>query len=302
MSNCVKLALLGGDMRQLSVVRELTALGFDVHLWGIDRAFCSVADISPECSWEEAIEDCRVLILPLPVSYDGVRVNCPLLSDFEGVKLSKVLNRLSKDTPVLGGKFSSTVMTMFSEYGVKCLDYFLREELQIKNAVPTAEGAIALAMNELPITLSGAKAAVLGYGRIGKILAHKLKVLDVDVTVAARKYEDLAFAESYGFHGLHLDYSGDVNSLEALTNGYDVIFNTIPFLVLGKTVIDKLSTSTLIIDLASAPGGVDFNAAKARQLKVLQALSLPGKCSPYTAGKIISQTIIQILEEEGIVI
>ena len=302
MTNRSKVTLLGGDMRQVFAIKELLLYGFDIHFWGIDKAFCSVADICPEDSWESAISDCRALILPLPASIDGVRINCPLTSDSCGVKLSKVLERLPQNNLILGGKFSPTVMTMISNHGTKCFDYFSREELQIKNAVPTAEGAIALAMNELPITLSGAKAAVLGYGRIGKILAHKLKALDVEVTVAARKHEDLAFAESYGFRSLLLNNSEGTNSLNALIMGYDIIFNTIPFVILDKTIVNKLSPNTLIIDLASAPGGIDFNAAKERGLKVIWALSLPGKCSPHTAGKIISQTIIQILEEEGIVI
>ena len=189
---------------------------------------------------------------------------------------------------------------MMSDKGFRYIDYFLREELQIKNAVPTAEGALALAMNELPITLSGAKAAIIGYGRIGKILAAKLKALNANVTVAARKTTDLALAESVGLDTLHLVIDDERNTLEALTSGYDVIFNTVPSWLLDEKIVNIMSHETLIIDLASAPGGIDIHAAKERGLKVIWALSLPGKNSPYTAGKIIAQTIVQILTEEGI--
>lgn len=296
----IKLALLGGDMRQISVAQELSRFGFTTELWGIDKEFCVSSDICLCNEWSETINNCDALVLPLPASADGVRVNCPLLSDSAGVKLSKLLDLIPRETLILGGKFSPSLKLMMSDKGFRYIDYFLREELQIKNAVPTAEGALALAMNELPITLSGAKAAIIGYGRIGKILAAKLKALNANVTVAARKTTDLALAESVGLDTLHLVIDDERNTLEALTSGYDVIFNTVPSWLLDEKIVNIMSHETLIIDLASAPGGIDIHAAKERGLKVIWALSLPGKNSPYTAGKIIAQTIVQILTEEGI--
>lgn len=296
----IKLAVLGGDMRQISVTEELSRCGFTTELWGVDKDFCASADVCLRDEWNEVIDGCDALILPLPVSADGVRVNCPLLSDSAGVKLSKLLDLIAKETLILGGKFSPSLKLMTSDKGFRYIDYFLREEFQIKNAVPTAEGALALAMNELPITLSGAKTAIIGYGRIGKILAAKLKALNAEVTVVARKTTDLALAQSVGLDTLHLVMDGEKNSLEALTVGFDVIFNTVPAWVMDQKIVDMMSRETLIIDLASAPGGIDIHAAKERGLKVIWALSLPGKSSPYTAGKIIAQTIVQILTEEGI--
>ena len=186
MSKSIKLALLGGDMRQISVTRELTKHGFSAELWGIDKAFCPPSDICLCDDWNTVIDGCDALILPLPASADGVRVNCPLLSDQAGVKLSKILDLIPRETLILGGRFSPSLKLMMSDKGFHYIDFFLKEELQLKNAVPTAEGALALAMNELPVTISGAKAAVLGYGRIGRILAAKLKALGAEVTVAAR--------------------------------------------------------------------------------------------------------------------
>ena len=298
MSN-MKIALLGGDLRQISVARELSSYGFSVELWGIDRAFCSQNDVFLKASWEEAINGCHILVLPLPASGDGLKVYCPLLNETADVKLSKVLELLPRDTLVLGGRFNPGVKSMIEDRGFCYVDYFLREELQIKNAIPTAEGAIAIAMNELPITLSGCRAAVIGYGRIGKILASKLRLLDAEVTVAARKSTDLALAEGNGLKTLPIIVKDGNNSLEALSESYDVIFNTVPAWVIDESVVDKMNEETLIIDLASAPGGIDIRTAKEKGLKVIWALSLPGKNSPYTAGKIIAQTIRQILLEEG---
>lgn len=297
----IKVALLGGDLRQISVAKSLANDGFSVDLWGIAPPFCSQQNgFSVSSDWGATISACRVLILPLPASGDGIHISCPLLNENVELKLSKVLDLLPGDTLILGGKFSPSVKKMIADKGFRCIDYFQKEELQIKNAVPTVEGALAIAMNELPVTLSGAKTAVIGYGRIGKVLASKLKLLDANVTVAARKGADIALIESNGMSALPIYMKDGKNSLEVLADGYDVIFNTVPAWVVDANIIKKMPKETLFIDLASAPGGIDMQAAKQQGLSVIWALSLPGKCSPFTAGQIIAQTARQILIEEGI--
>lgn len=298
----MKLALLGGDLRQLSVAKTLKERGFSVSLWGIDRHFCEENPLFDFCEdWGEAISGSKALILPLPASGDGVRINCPLIGEKETIKLARVLDLLPSDAMVLGGKFSPQIKKIIEDKGFCAIDYFEREELQIKNAVPTAEGAIAIAMNQLPVTLSGAKVAVVGYGRIGKVLAQKLKLLDAEVEVAARKQVDLALIESMGMRSIPIYIRDGKNSLERLCRGYDVIFNTVPAWVIDEAIVAKLPRKTVIIDLASAPGGVDLRAAKMLGVTVVLAQSLPGKCSPQTAGEIIAHTINRILEEEGVI-
>lgn len=301
MRNQVKVAVLGGDMRQLAVARELSKSGLSIRSWGIDQVFCKETDTFLCGSFVEAIDGCSVMILPLPTSGDGVHIHCPLMNQAAELKLSKLLDLLPKNSLVLGGRFSPVVKAMLEERTLRHVDYFIREEVQFRNAVPTAEGAIALAMNEIPITISGAKVAVIGYGRIGKVLANKLRLLDANVTVAARKASDLALAECYGMSTLPIVANDEKNTLEVLSAGYDVIFNTVPTRVLDRRVIEKMHDETLVIDLASAPGGVDVQTAKERGIRVIWALSLPGKCAPYTAGKIIARTVEQILKEEGII-
>lgn len=300
MRNGIKVTLLGGDMRQLAVARELSKNGFSVCLWGIDKVFCKETDDFIVEDWGEAVCGCTVLVLPLPVSGDGAHVHCPLMNESAELKLSRVLDIVPRDILILGGRFSPMVRGLLEDKGLRCVDYFLREELQIKNAIPTAEGAIAIAMNETSVTLSDAKVAVIGYGRIGKVLANKLKLLDARVTVAARKHADLALAACCGMSVLPIVVTESESSLKALATGYDVIFNTVPSWVLDRRVVESMSTDNLVIDLASAPGGIDMQAAKERGIRVIWALSLPGKIAPYTAGKIIAQTVEQILIEEGI--
>ena len=177
------------------------------------------------------------------------------------------------------------------EKGCRVYDYFEREELAVKNAVPTVEGAIQIAMEELPTTLFGSRVLVIGYGRVGRLLAHRLKGLGARVTVSARSFRDLAWIEAYGYCAEHTD------QLAGWLCSYDLIINTVPAQVLGEAALEDVSSDCLIIDLASRPGGVDFESAAALGLKVIWALSLPGKVAPLSSGQIIRDTVYHILQE-----
>ena len=162
------------------------------------------------------------------------------------------------------------------------------------NALPTAEGAIQIAMEELPITLHDARVLVIGFGRLGQALAPRLRALGARVWVAARRYEQRAAAESMGLgsEGMH--------RLPDWLCGYDLVLNTVPAPVLGARELNALKERALVIDLASRPGGVDMDAAAALGVRVIWALSLPGKVAPVTAGRYIKDTIYHIMEESNL--
>jgi dipicolinate synthase subunit A len=172
-------------------------------------------------------------------------------------------------------------------------DFLSREEFQILNAVITAEGALGLAMNEMPVTLHGCNALVIGYGRIGKLLSAGLAALGANVTAAARKSEDFAWIKALGY--------GSVNTLElsGTLHGYDVVFNTVPSRILTSNRLLELKPDCIVIDLASKPGGTDFKAARQINRRCLWALSLPGKCAPESAARIMRLVLEQILAERG---
>ena len=175
------------------------------------------------------------------------------------------------------------------------IDYALRDEVQLRNAVPTAEGAVAIAMQELNITLSRANAVIIGYGRIGNYLAKILKDLNCNTAVIARKASARALAQISGHGAFDFDFCEVYKTA-------DVVFNTVPSIVLHEKELSALKKGAFVIDLASLPGGVDGKAAEKYGIKVIHALALPGKVAPVTAGEIIFDTVISILSERGIFI
>lgn len=174
------------------------------------------------------------------------------------------------------------------------IDYFKEDELLILNAIPTAEGAIQIAMEELSTTIHDSKIMILGYGRLGKVLSKLVNNMGAITYVAARNTRDLAWIENSKYNPIKFK---DIN--KHLTN-MDVIFNTVPDLILTKDKLRNISKDTLIIDLASKPGGVDFEVAENLGLNTIHALGIPGKYAPVTAAKIIRKTLYNIIEERGI--
>ena len=161
------------------------------------------------------------------------------------------------------------------------------------NAVPTAEGALQLAMEHLPITIHGSRVLVLGFGRVGRLTAQRFQALGARVSAAARRYDQLSWAQAMGLGAEHLEQMG------GWLCGYDLVVNTIPARILNRRELCELKPDCLILDLASKPGGVDLEAAGDLGLTVIWALSLPGKTAPVTAGKAIRDTIYNMLREAG---
>ncbi len=294
--NNIKLALLGGDARQSCLAAMLAEKGFECAAWGMGKSNIGKA---VRCrDYKCALRSASAIILPLPASSDGSTVNCPLGDPDDKLKLNYLLD--NSDAPIFGGKFSETFRNLAAEKNHKIIDYFESESMQIKNAVPTAEGAIAIAMQHLNKTIRDCRAAVIGYGRIGQMLAHLLSEIGSNVTVAARNYRQLAQASSFGNEIIRLDADAPLGGLKRICKGYDVIFNTVPARLFDSDVLSEIAHGTLIIDLASVPGGVDFLAAKEKGLEAVWALSLPGKYAPESAGRIIGETLLEYFEREGI--
>jgi dipicolinate synthase subunit A len=286
-------AFIGGDFRQIEMAKTLANEGYEVSVFGMGKEIELNKFVEKSITIKEAVETARFIILPLPCSVNGNTINAPLHE--ESIYIEDLFNNLEPDYHIVfGGRANKIVLEIAQKHKINFLDYFEREELIIQNAIPTAEGAIQIAMEEMPITIHGSRSLVLGYGRIGKTLAKTLYNLGSDVSVEARKHSDLAWIKSYGYKPVNLDM------LSKVIMNYDVIFNTVPKMIIDDKLIKNIRKDCLVIDLASKPGGVDFEMAKEAGIKVIWALSLPGKVAPVTAGNIILDTIFNIIyEREG---
>lgn len=279
-----KIAVLGGDARQVSAADHLAKAGFEVMTWGL----CAVPEIAQSCETAvEAAAGASLLLLPLPLTRDRLQVNGTDLS------LISLMALLRKGMEVFCGMPDETFVQEAEARGAAVIDYSRDEVFMIRNAQPTVEGAVAIAFNEMRRTLFGSSALVVGYGRIGKLLADLLVRMGVEVTVAARKRTDLAVAELHGCRTLLIPSGeGGKSILPPIQGACHVLFNTVPVPLIDTRVLATLHRDTVLIDLASAPGGIDYDAANRLGLKIIVALALPGKVAPVTAGEIIGDCVM----------
>jgi len=286
MKSC-NFAVIGGDMRQLKLAELLAKDGKKVQTFAIDHA-------QPEGVIKETLEaataQANCVILPLPISRDGQHLNTPLSNTV--LTIEETLSAMNPTQIICGGQLDTATLAKASSLGLTLLDYYAREEFVIANAVATAEGAIQAAMEATPMMLSGTRALVFGFGRIGKVLAHRLQGLGVRVSVTAGSHADLAWITAYGYQGIAMQEL-DLHLAEP-----HMLFNTIPKLVLDAKHLRLVDSHALLIDLSSKPGGIDHAAAEALGLKCIWALGLPGKVAPLSAASILHDTIYNILSEQ----
>ncbi len=280
-------SVIGGDLRALTLARLLGEDGYKVTVFGFDKNI-DTWELVKARNLHDAMSS-EVIILPMPATNDNVSINAPYAAS--SLLLDDFFAMIGSTKLVLAGHINAGLAARFDREGIVCIDYYNREELVVKNAVPTAEGALEIAISEMPTTISGSEALVIGYGRIGKIMSRMLSQMGAKVTVSARSLSDLAWIDSMGYKPIKTAKIIDT------ADRYDVIFNTVPSMVLGEEELLKISENALIIDLASVPGGVDLEVAKSLGRRVIWALSLPGKTAPITAGRIIKETVKNILDE-----
>lgn len=278
------ISILGGDLRQVYLARLLSEDGWMVTTWGLEKGGGDGG-----APLDQALAG-NILLLPMPVCRNGM-LHLPL-TDTE-LEAERLWARLRYDQLLLGGMTSDLSRRLMADYGLTLLDYYNREETQVANAVPTAEGALQLAMESTDRTLHGSRCLIIGYGRIGRLLADRLLALGAEVTVSARKYGDLAWIEAWGCRGVQ------TGALTGQLDRFDLIFNTAPALILDGTRLREAREDCVIIDLASAPGGVDLEAAKRLSRRAIPAPGLPGKVAPRTAAAAIRDSVYHILEERG---
>lgn len=260
----MNILIIGGDSRMEVAKQELENYGYCVNTSGLfenDNGDITEAD---------------VILLPVPTTRDKKNIFCPNSNKIIPIDL---LNDVKDSTLVL-----SCGYTLKNK---NCIDYLKLDDFCYLNAVPTAEGAIARAITDTPFCLWKSKVLVIGCGRVAKILADRLTALKCDVTVSARKSRDFAYLDALGIKNIH------TNDVAKDADCFNIIFNTIDVPLFDD--FTKLKNCYLY-DLSTI-GCLDFDIAQQSGIKAVKLPGIPGKVAPLTAGKIIAQTVNNLIGE-----
>lgn len=311
--------IIGGDKRNLFLAEKLSKDGENVKIFGFDRIkdefFANnnikkitnekelltelekreiqakskglekgTIDISEEKTFDNNLErdnqNKKIIIGPIPYSTDGKTLYAPFCN-------KKLDINLLKDKKIIAGKIPKEVAD------IESIDILKNEYFTIRNTVPTAEGAIAKAIELTDINIDKANIMVLGFGRVGKTLCYKLKNLGANVYAEARKERDLAWIDVFGYNAIPLE------KINENICKIDIIFNTIPELILDKSKLILMNGKTLIIDLASKPGGTDFESANKMGIKAILYSGIPGKIASEYEAELIKEVIYKEIKRKN---
>ncbi len=277
--------IIGGDKRQIFVADYFRKSGKNVVGYGLSEAEYNINE-----PLSSAVGRCEAIVLPLPLTKDGKTV-----FSFSSIKetIDEIAGVIRSDHLVFAGMLTNSTSNKLSKNNPKVYDYFRRDEVSILNCIPTVQGILKTIFDNIEFTVHSSNCVVFGYGKTGKLTASILKSLGANVTVCARKYSDIAVAETNGIKGCL------IKDFNLIAIDSDIIINTVPALVINREILKNINFNCLIIDVASAPYGTDFAAAEEFGIRALQCPSLPGKTAPKTAGEIIAVGISNILKEEG---
>lgn len=282
---------VGGDARQIYMCEKL-AESFRVYAYRTSAApGGAVMTAEPGAAMPKP----DVLVLPLPTKSEPGGEGCLIpLPDGSRVGLRALLGTLAPGGLVIGGKADPGLISETAEAGFEYTDCFARRELVVRNCIPTAEGALMIAMQEQAETVHGSRVLITGFGNVARAAALLFKGAGADVTCAVRRPDAAAEAENVGCR------SADIRALAALVPSFDTIINTAPALLFTEDVLRRVGPGSLIIDLASLPGGADKEALRKTGVRYIHALALPGKVAPVTAGRCIAAAVENIISERGV--
>jgi dipicolinate synthase subunit A len=288
----VQVLLLGGDARQLEVIRKLGMLDASLTVCGFDGLHSPLdGAVHGEYS-EELFEGVDALVLPV-VGTDEKGVIPAVFSDREMILTADHMARLPSHCKVYTGMAKPYLSALCERRGLGLIELLDRDDVAIYNAIPTAEGALMMAIQHTDITIHGSVCMVLGFGRTGFTMARTLQGVGARVKVGVRRSEHFARALEMGFKPFYMD------SLLAESSNIDLLFNTIPTMIVTAQIIANLPSRAVIIDLASKPGGTDFRFAEKRGIKAMLAPGLPGIVAPKTAGLIIADCLAQLIMDDS---
>ncbi len=277
------IVIIGGDKRQKYLKEYLLQKGYDVTSYGL-------------FDWDDdtdklkgMISDDSIVILPLPATRNDKTIVMPFSK--REISIDRLISFLGKNNLVFGGIIKGEILSQLSEKEIPFIDYY-NTDLIGENAVLTAFGALKIILEHIDFVLPQGKYAITGYGKVAKETATVLKALSCDVTIFARNKMQRNNAVTNGC------FAEPLTQLPCLINNFDIIINTVPSHIIDEETLENMRKDSKIIELASAPYGLDIGLARKHSVDVIKALGLPGKYTPKTAGELIGKKIDEQLQRE----
>jgi dipicolinate synthase subunit A len=282
---------LGGDARQLEVIKSCIQMDARVSLIGFDNLQSPLSGATLKELSADVLRQADVLVLPI-IGTDEYGVVNSVFTSKTLVLTEEHVASLPKHCLMFAGMATQYLKNLCQKHEIALFELMERDDVAIYNSIPTVEGALMMAIQNTDITIHGSECIVLGLGRCGMSLARTLHAIGARVKVGVRGSAYKARVFEMGLE------SFDIEDLDQYVRNADLIFNTIPALIITSSVLAQVPHDVVIIDLASKPGGVDYTFAEKRGIKAILAPSLPGIVAPKTAGRILARTITQLMTTE----
>ena len=285
------ISIVGGDLRIVNLAKILAKDGYTINTYGLENSIelNNLENIRINANLEETIKESEIIISSIPLSKNDDEIYSPFSN--KKIKLEELIIKI-KGKKLIAGGIKNETKEKIEKNNIEVIDLLKYEELTILNTISTAEGALQIAMEETKKTIYNSNVLILGFGRVGKTTANLFKSIGANVYCEARKKEDLAWIKVYRYNAVALE------EIDKIINKFDIIINTIPSLIIDKKRLELINKKCIIIDLASAPGGVDFEEAKKQNINSILALALPGKVAPETSAEFIYEILYSILKTE----
>ena len=273
MKEALDFAVIGGDRRQIFAAKHLRERGYQAELFmhSAGKPYNVLKEIKA-----------HAYLLPIPLTRDGKTIFAP--ESEKKIEISAFLAETPQDSLLFAGGTAG-----FSDK--RLIDYGKSEMFALYNAVPTAEGALLLAMQNLDAVICGMRVCVLGFGKVGRQTAALFHAVGADVTVFARREEARAEARECGFHARPFE------KLSETADHYRLWLNTIPSKIVDTHILSHMADNVLYIELASMPYGIDLAEAAVHGVRVIEAGGLPGRFFPETAGYAVCDAVLNLMKK-----
>ena len=271
----MNICVMGGDLRNFFLAKLLSKEKHEVKVYGFEKI-----ENFKECeTYENMLSSSEIVVLPIPFTKDKKTINMPLSN--RNIRIQELAYHLENKT-IFVGNMPEDIQEILKEKQNEVIDFMKKEEFAVLNAIPTAEATIEIILKNTNKILQGSHCLILGFGRIGKVLAHKLQGLSVDVTCMVTNEIEKAWAIAYGYQTTTIE---KLQNYYTKIKQYDIIINTIPKIIF-KEELKEIKKETLVIDLASKPYGIDRKIVEEENINFIEALGLPREISTNDISKI----------------